>query len=81
MFNPKQGLRKQQFETSSFWEEGVLEVVKLALNLSDDMQFVVLDFGVETLLVGQELGLEVLVHDLKHIVSLVVLLRWACVGS
>ncbi len=68
-FHSKQRLIREQLETACFWHEQVVEVVHVALNLANDMQLVVLDLGVEALLVGEELDFEGLVEYLEGVVG------------
>jgi hypothetical protein len=64
----KQGFIGEEFEGASFGHKQVIQVVHVALNLSNDMQLVVLDFGVQALLVAEELDFEGLVEYLEGVV-------------
>jgi hypothetical protein len=64
----KQGFIREEFETTSLRHKQVIQVVHIALNLSNYMQLVVLDFSVQALLMGEELDSEGLVEYLEGVV-------------
>jgi hypothetical protein len=76
VFHSKQRLIGEQLETACLWHEQVVEVVHIALNLANDMQLLVLDLGVEALLVGEELDFEGLVEYLEGVVGDCVAFGW-----
>lgn len=74
-----QRLVLQKLQTPGLWEEGILEVANVPLDLANYVELVVFDFDVQSLLVGQELGFEWLVEYLKRVIREMVPLLHAAV--